>query len=102
MHHLLVRNVKSEEFDIYIGRNNRKYKDLGYSNPFKLYSNTDRARYLSLMKYSENLLIKNPESLTSELSGKLLGCWCAPLLCHGVVLYMLVNNPKASHVSSIK
>jgi hypothetical protein len=93
MHHLLVRNVKSEEFDIYIGRNNRKYKDLGYSNPFKLYANTDRARYLCLIKYSENLLTKNPQSLTSELTGKLLGCWCAPLLCHGVVLSMLVNNP---------
>ena len=93
MHHLLVRNVKSEEFDIYIGRNNRKYKDLGYSNPFKLYANTDRARYLSLKKYSESLFTKNPQSLTLELNGKLLGCWCAPLLCHGVVLSMLVNNP---------
>ena len=93
IHQLLVRNVRTEDFDTYIGRNNRKYKDLGYSNPFKLYSNTDRARYLSLIKYSENLLTKNPQTLTSELSGKQLGCWCAPLLCHGVVLSILVNNP---------
>jgi hypothetical protein len=27
-----------------------------------------------------------------ELKGRVLGCWCAPLACHGDVLAQLAND----------
>jgi hypothetical protein len=82
---LVVKNVRSEPFDVYIGRNNRKLRDVGFSNPFKLYANTERARLLSVSKFAalfsqDPIFQKKSENI---LGGKLLGCWCSPLLCHG-------------------
>ena len=85
---LVVKNVRSEHFDVYIGRSNRKHRDVGFSNPFKLYSNTARARYLSIGKFAELFThdLTFQKNVEKQLPGKLLGCWCSPLLCHGNIL----------------
>lgn len=46
-----------------------------------------------LIVYGEYLLL-NEELMKSlpELKGKILGCWCAPLACHGEVLAELANK----------
>lgn len=78
--------------DVYIGRDFRGYKDLGWGNPFKLTSDEDRgatiARYREWIKTQPDLLARLP-----ELKGKRLGCWCKPFhSCHGDVLAELANN----------
>ena len=32
------------------------------------------------------------EAAKKELKGKVLGCWCAPLACHGDVLIKIANE----------
>lgn len=39
-------------------------------------------------KYEQREVFKD----VSELEGQVLGCWCAPKLCHGMVLAELANT----------
>ncbi len=73
-----------EPHDIYIGRPSK------WGNPYSHKSGTlaefkVRDRKEAVAKYEEYLL--SNEKLMSELhelQGKILGCWCKPLSCHGV------------------
>lgn len=74
-----------EEHDVYIGRPSK------WGNPFIIGRDGDRTTVIA--KYKEWLL--RNESLMRdlpELKGKVLGCWCAPLPCHGDVLAALANS----------
>src|SRR3546814_12193047 len=60
------------------------------------------------MKKFEEYSLENQQRLDDlpELQGKLLGCWCAPELCHGHILSRLVaervgsdGNAEEHHVS---
>jgi hypothetical protein len=89
-----VVHCKREKFDVYIGRPSK------WGNPFKLAKSSDAAedrtlRADLLVKY-EGWLRQQPELIASlhELRGKVLGCWCAPRLCHGDVLARLANEPS--------
>jgi hypothetical protein len=47
-------------------------------------------------KYAEWLL-EQPELVAKareELKGKVLGCWCAPKLCHGDILAEIANTAQ--------
>ena len=61
-----------------------------YGNPFKL-KNYNRATAVALYK-SYILLHKELEKSAIELSGKILGCWCAPYQCHAEFLHLLAGN----------
>lgn len=72
--------------DVYIGRPSI------WGNP---YSHLIRARSTNKVKDRAEAISKYEEYLRSnkellarlpELSGKILGCWCKPLPCHGDVL----------------
>ena len=87
-----VVHCKKERYDVYIGRPSI------WGNPFSHKENTlaafkTKTSEEAVKKYEEwvltqqNLLEKLP-----ELKGKILGCWCSPLQCHGDVLYRLANR----------
>lgn len=74
-----VVHCKRSRFDVYIGRPSK------WGNMFVIGRDGDRAAVIG--KYREWLL-RNPGLMADlhELRGKTLGCWCAPLPCHGDVL----------------
>lgn len=79
-----VVNCKKESYDVYIGRQSK------WGNPFVL--GQDGTREEVIAKY-EVWIQTQPKLLKAlpELKGKTLGCWCAPLPCHGDVLVKLVE-----------
>ncbi len=81
-----VVHCKKDNYDIYIGRPGP------WGNPFLIGKDGNRDEVVE--KYAEWVLTQ-PELLAkieSELSGKVLGCWCAPELCHGDILVELTNE----------
>ena len=82
---MTVVNLKHDPFDVYIGRGSK------WGNPFKI--GKDGTREEVVDKYREYIK-KKPELLAClhELKDKRLGCYCAPLLCHGNVLEELLES----------
>jgi hypothetical protein len=90
-----VVNVKSEPYDVYIGRNMRKYPGGKWGNPFKIGKvyrtrcgphRLNRHDVIRLYRiYLSTRLIQEPDFL-EPLRGKVLGCWCKPEACHGDVI----------------
>ncbi len=80
-----VVHCKREHFDVYIGRPSK------WGNPFKLGRDGTREQVIAMY---ESWLQAQPALLDAlpELRGKVLGCWCHPLPCHGDVLVRLVNG----------
>jgi hypothetical protein len=85
MSHKLVVHCKHEPYDIYIGIPSE------FGNKFVIGKDGTREdvvrKYEEWIKTQPDLLAKLP-----ELKGKVLGCWCAPLACHGDVLARLANE----------
>jgi hypothetical protein len=80
--------------DVYIGRSMNqggwRLPTSIWANPFKL---SEHSREEVLRLYEEYVR-KKPELMgrLHELRGKRLGCWCAPLPCHGDVLVKLLGE----------
>jgi len=91
----LVVHCKREAYDVYIGRPS------AWGNPFThiadrrtLAQFVVASRCEAIARY-EAWLLAQPELVERakrELKGKVLGCWCKPLACHGDVLVKLVNG----------
>lgn len=81
----VVVNRLDSNYDIYIGRPSK------WGNPFII--GRDGSRKEVLEKYRQHIL-SNKKLLDSlyELEGKILGCWCKPLPCHGDILIELLNS----------
>jgi len=81
-----VVHHKKEPYDVYIGRPSV------WQNVFKI--GEDGSRETVLKKYREWLLSRPNlvKRAKKELAGKVLGCWCKPLSCHGDVLAEIVNQ----------
>lgn len=79
-----VVHCKKEKFDIYIGRPS------AWGNPFSV---SKYGRVECLKQYKE-WIVKQPElmAMLHQLKGKILGCWCKPLACHGDILVELVDE----------
>lgn len=80
----VVRMGAGQEPDVYIGRGGR------WGNPYRIGPDGDRQTVIAKF---ERLLCKSPSASARymrahihELHGKRLGCFCAPLPCHGDVL----------------
>lgn len=85
-HAEFVVHCKRAAHDVYIGRPGP------WGNPIRLMSEADREAVL--WAYIE-WLNQQPELQARarlELRGKVLGCWCAPRLCHGHVLAQVANE----------
>lgn len=89
-----VVNIKSgAQFDVYIGRRvGSTYPESPYANPFHI--GPDGTREDVLRKYVDYLLHRPwlMMKVRHELKGKVLGCWCAPLACHGHILARLADT----------
>lgn len=88
MNETKVVNLKSDVFDIYIGRGSI------WGNPFKISKKFSRKdviiKYEAWIKEKRKL---EPEVYNlSKLKGKRLGCYCRPLACHGDVLVKLIEG----------
>ncbi len=88
-----VVHCKHEPYDVYIGRPSV------YGNPFSHLPRT-RARFRvktrdEAVRRYEAWIRAQPELMARarrELRGKILGCWCHPLPCHGDVLARIVDE----------
>jgi hypothetical protein len=80
-----VVKVTEEKCDVYIGRPSK------WGNPFRIGGQLKRDRAIELY---ERYVRITPHLLTAlpELKGKVLGCHCAPLPCHGDVLVKLIKE----------
>lgn len=106
-----VVHCRKAPFDVYIGRDNPMLglRDVGFSNPFSHKANSSAeirvaTRQEAIERY-EAWVLTQPELLERirrELKGKILGCWCSPLACHGEVLARIANGLIVSkHVEQI-
>lgn len=79
-----VVHCKRTRYDTYVGRGSQ------WGNPFRIGPDGTRdeviAKYREWIKTQPNLIAALP-----ELRGKVLGCWCVPLACHGDVLVELAG-----------
>ncbi len=72
-----VVHCKKDAYDVYIGRPSK------WGNPFTIGKDGTRQ---DIDKYEKYLLKSHLMQDLHELQGKVLGCFCAPLACHGDVL----------------
>jgi len=82
-----VVHCKKSTYDIYIGRGSK------WGNPFVI--GRDGTREEVIRKY-EQYLTNNIELMNDlhELKGRVLGCWCSPLPCHGDILSKYASDFK--------
>jgi Domain of unknown function (DUF4326) len=86
-----------EPFDVYVGRGskfgNPYSHKMGTGAPWLVETREDAIRLY------EEWLREQPELMAAvkkELRGKILGCWCKPLDCHGDVLLRIANEEAQS------
>jgi hypothetical protein len=83
-----VVHIHKENYDVYIGRPGK------WGNPFIM--GEDGTRFEVIKKYQE--WIQTQPDLIVEakaiLKGKILGCFCSPLLCHGDILLEIANSEE--------
>lgn len=88
-----VVNINYEPYDIYIGRGSI------WGNPYSHIPNSAApypvdSREDAIRAYEYHIL-SNPEMVErvkKELKGKVLGCHCKPLDCHGDVLVKIADS----------
>jgi hypothetical protein len=91
-----VVHCKKSQHDVYIGRPSK------WGNPFThIKDGKTLAKFIvasrqeAIAKYRDWITTGEGQFLLKdlhELKGKTLGCWCAPLQCHGEVLVELANK----------
>ncbi len=81
-----VVNIRKEDCDVFIGRPGK------WGNPFIIGKDGNRQEVIE--KYRKWILLEGIYKLKDlhELKGKRLGCYCAPLPCHGDVLIELLGD----------
>ena len=83
-----VVNVRRSKCDVYVGR------PTPWGNPFKVGPDGTReeviAKYEAWLRAQPKLMARLP-----ELRGKVIGCWCKPLACHGDVLARFADEGGA-------
>lgn len=89
-------------FDVYIGRpsiwsNPYSHRASKYPGVIRVATRMEAIeRYEEWLMTQQHLLERLP-----ELCGKVLGCHCVPLKCHGNVLVRLANPTEASDLSAL-
>ena len=89
-----VVNVKYEPCDVYIGRSWGRFSASKWGNPYRIGLDGTREEVIKLYAGWLVSKLKGDPTLLEELRGmygKRLGCWCAPLPCHGDYLASLIN-----------
>lgn len=85
-------HCKKAAYDVYIGRPSIFGNPYSHKEGTKAIYKVD-TREEAVAKFEEYLL-QNPTLMAEvkKLKGKTLGCWCAPLLCHGSVILKYANG----------
>lgn len=80
-----VVHLRRQPYDVRIDRKTK------WGNPFVIGVDGDRATVIA--KYREYISLRPDlqDDARIELRGKTLGCWCAPLACHGDILLEIAN-----------
>lgn len=81
-----VVHCHQDPYDVFIGRPS------DYGNPFRIGIDGTRRE---VIERHENYLYIRPDlirKIRKELPGKVLGCFCAPLSCHGDLLVRIANG----------
>ncbi len=82
---ITVVNIRKEKADIYIGRGSM------WGNPFVIGRDGDRTTVIA--KHRAWLLARPQDlAMLHVLKGKRIGCYCAPLPCHGDTLKELCGD----------
>lgn len=88
-----VVHCKKAPYDVYIGRGSK------FGNPYSHKEGTSAAWVVETredaIRLYEEWIRSQPELMAAakkELKGKILGCWCSPLACHGDVLIKIANE----------
>ena len=97
-----VVHCKKEPFDVYIGRKTNQYPEEGgrWGNPFVIGEEGNRKEVIEKYRLWLKGKLDSPnlespptiQQIRNELQGKVLGCWCSPLPCHGDVLARIANR----------
>lgn len=97
-----VVHCKKEPYDIYIGRPSK------FGNPFSHLPGTlaqwQVATREEAIECFKNYIMNTPALIIAakkELRGKILGCHCSPLSCHGDILLKIVNESNEDDISGI-
>lgn len=83
-----VVHCKREPYDVYIGRPSK------WGNPYVVGRDGDRTTVIELYGHYLN---DHPElriAAREELRGKVLGCYCKPMACHGDLLAVIANEEE--------
>ena len=91
----VVNIYKNRSYDVYIGRGSI------WGNPF--HQGADGNRYQVVAKY-RSYILNRPDLLAKlpTLKGKILGCYCKPLMCHGDVLVELLREMEKGEINSAR
>lgn len=89
-----VVHCKKAPYDVYIGRPSK------WGNPYShmpgtLAKHQVASREEAIQRYEEEYLHSRPDLMMAarrKLKGKVLGCWCSPLPCHGDVLARIAEE----------
>ncbi|MFC4004360.1 DUF4326 domain-containing protein [Prauserella oleivorans] len=88
-HKHLVPWLVDHDLIVYVGHsgNRHSWPESDFANPFVKEAKTDRD---AMIRHYREYLEGRPELVgrlqAGELSGRALGCWCAPQPCHADVL----------------
>lgn len=81
-----VVHMKKDRWDVYIGRGSP------WGNPFKIGRDGDRSEVIERYKW---WFVQQPgkmQAARTELRGRILGCYCSPLACHGHFLARVADS----------
>jgi len=88
-----VVNLGRSSYDVYIGRKG-KGQDGYFGSPFRIGPDGTREQVIEKFRaWFQRRIATDPtyRERVLELRGKRLGCFCAPLACHGQVIADWVN-----------
>ena len=85
-----VVNIHRDNYEVYIGRG----KGSIFGNPFPITERCDRECVIALFT---DYVLKTPSVLSRlhELKDKVLGCFCAPNLCHGDMIVWMLDHVQS-------
>lgn len=82
-----VVHCRKTPFDVYIGRPSK------WGNPFVIGQHgMTREKVIEVYRAYLDRFPQLKEAARKELKGKVLGCYCTPLPCHGDVLAEIAND----------
>ncbi len=87
-----VVNKRQSRYDVYIGRGGP------WGNPYQIGPDGGRGKVIAKYRVwimSEDRVAIALRASLHRLQGKVLGCFCAPLPCHGDVLAELADEGAA-------